>query len=95
MRISESECRLGMRVFRLFGLLAIALLLLAVAPASDVATAASSATSAATDVDCSDGYPRLGCKIWKVTVGVEIGFPTKGSVTCETSDKWQCMRDLF
>ena len=49
----------------------------------------------AADVDCSDGYPRLGCKIWKVTVGVEIGLPTSGSVTCETTDEWICAKNLF
>lgn len=50
---------------------------------------------AVADVDCSDGYPRLGCKIWKVTVGVEIGLPTSGSVTCETTDEWICAKNLF
>ncbi len=49
----------------------------------------------AKDVDCSDGYPRVGCKIWKVTVGVEIGIPTSGSVTCETTDEWKCVKSLL
>lgn len=49
---------------------------------------------AAAAPDCSDGYPRLGCKIWKVTIELEAGLPPKGTITCETTDEWQCMRPL-
>jgi len=50
--------------------------------------------SSARAPDCSDGYPRLGCKIWKVTIEGEIGISPKVIITCETNDKWQCTRDL-
>lgn len=65
-------------------------LTLGVPPSGHADTAATVA-----EEDCSDGYPRLGCKIWKVTVGLEMTFPPKGKVECETTDKWQCVRDLL
>lgn len=48
-------------------------------------------TSAVAKVDCSDGYPRLGCPIWKVTVKASI----PPAITCETGSEWKCARDLF
>jgi hypothetical protein len=39
------------------------------------------------ETDCSDGVPRLGCKIWKVTI--TVGFPTN-TIECETGSTWQC-----
>lgn len=45
--------------------------------------------------DCSDGYPRLGCKIWSVSIEFELGVPPKGTIKCDTGGKWSCMRDLF
>jgi hypothetical protein len=64
----------------------------ATAPVSPDVLASEAARAAP---DCSDGYPRLGCKIWKVSIEIEIGLSPKGIVTCETTDKWACTRDLF
>ncbi len=82
------------RVAKLAGAAVLAILVSSAVPASDDAVAAT-AVSTAADVDCSDGYPRLGCKIWKVTIEGEFGIPPKGTVTCETGSEWQCLRDLF
>jgi len=47
--------------------------------------------SAAAEPDCSDGYPRLGCKIWKVTIKMSV----PASITCETGSEWQCLTSPF
>lgn len=75
--------------------LAAAVLGLAVLATTPVSPDVYASEAALAAPDCSDGYPRLGCKIWKVTIEFEIGISPKGIIRCETTDKWSCVRNIF
>jgi len=37
--------------------------------------------------DCSDGIPRISCKIWNI---VYISFGGQGDYVCNTGGEWKC-----